>query len=209
MKRILLISVLLFSSLAGYSQAENLKIQQYYNRAMDKVFRKDYAGAIADFSEAIRLDSGFIEAYENRGVSKYYLGDFRGALEDYNKALEINPNDYNTCVRRGWAKFRMNDFTGAMADFNRAVEGDPYNPEYYNNRGELKYKLQDLTGALDDFNRVIDTWYSGRKSKSKAYFWRGLVKTDMGDKESACADLARSVKMGYIKASDVWKVICE
>ncbi len=72
-----------------------------------------------------------------------------------------------------------------------------------------KYYPGDFIGALDDFNRVIDSWYSGRKSKSKAYFRRGLVKIDMGDKECACADPGRSVKMGYVKASDVWKVICE
>lgn len=209
MKRVVSVISLFFISLAGFCQTENLKAQQYYNRAMDKVFRKDHKGAIYDFSEAVRLDSGFIEAYENRGVARYYLGDYAGAVEDYDRALEINPDDYNTCVRRGWARFRLNDLTGAVADFSRAVEGNPENPEYLIARGEVKYRLQDFKGAVDDFDRVIDAWYSGKKAKSEAYFWRGLVKVDTGDKNKGCADLARSAKMGYAKAVEVKKVYCE
>jgi tetratricopeptide (TPR) repeat protein len=209
MKRILFIIPMLFISLAGYCQTENLRAQQYYNRAMDKVFRKDHKGAIADFSEAIKLDSSFIEAYENRGVVKYFLEDFSGAIDDYNKALEINPDDYNTCVRRGWTRFRMRDFTGAMEDFDRAVEGNPDDPAYHNARGEVRYKLQDYDGAIADFNMVIDAWYSGKDQRREAFFWRGLVKIDTGMKDSGCLDLNKSAKMGYAKAAEVKKVYCE
>ena len=209
MKKVVFIISLSLIPMAGFCQTENLKAQQYYNRAMDKVFRKDHKGAIYDFSEAVKLDSGFIEAYENRGVSRYYLGDYAGAIEDYDKALEIDPDDFNTCVRRGWARFRMNDFSGAMADFNRAVEGDPDNADYYNARGELKYRLQDYNDAIADFDKVIYAWYNGRKVKSEAYFWRGLVKIDNGDREGGCADLTKSAVRGYSKADEVRKVACE
>lgn len=209
MNRILFVILLFFIFPEGYCQSENIRALQYYNRAMNKILRKDNRGAITDFTEAIRLDSGFIEAYENRGVTRYYLEDFSGALEDYDRALDINPDDYNTCIRRGWAKFRLNDFTGAMADFNRAIEGNPDNPDYYNTRGELKYRLQDYPGAIADFNKVIYAWYSGRKPRSEAYFWRGLVRIDIEDRHGGCADLDRSAKMGYTKAKEVRIVACE
>lgn len=209
MKFIILIVVFILSFSTCFSQTDNLKAQQYYNMAMDKVFRKDHRAAIADFDQALRNDSNFMEAYENRGVAKYYLSDYSGALADYSKALELDPDDYNTCVRRGWARFMLKDYSGALADFSRAVDGDPDNPEYYNTRGEVKYRLQDYSGSIADFDKVINSWYSGRKAKSEAYFWRGLARVESGDKNGACADLQRSARMGNKKAGEIRNAVCD
>ena len=196
-------------SVLVYSQTNNIKAEISYNKAMDKVLRKDYAGAIADFDEVIKLDSLFIEAWENRGVTKYYLHDYEGAIRDYDRALEINPYDGNTLVRRGWAKFDSRMHREAIADFTKAIESVSHDPRYYNARGEARYKLQDYAGAMADLNMVIDTWYSGKIAKSEAYFWRGMVKIDMGQKENGCIDLNKSAKLGYAKAVEVKKVYCE
>jgi serine/threonine protein kinase len=50
---------------------------------------KDYAHAIADFNEAIRLKPDFREAYNNRGFAKDMLGDSQGAAADRRYALEL------------------------------------------------------------------------------------------------------------------------
>jgi tetratricopeptide (TPR) repeat protein len=191
------------------SQTEKNEAMDYYHKAMDKVKIKDYTGAINNFNEAIKLDTGFLEAYENRGVTKYYLEDIEGAIEDYDKALKINPDDGNTYVRRGWAKFALKEFNEALADFTRAIDTGINDPLYHKVRGEVKYKLHDYTGAISDLNFVIDTWYSGKKLKSEAYFWRGLVKIDMGQKEIGCQDLKKAAKLGYEKAEEIKRVYCE
>jgi tetratricopeptide (TPR) repeat protein len=209
MKSIFFVISALFLSFSGYSQTENTKAQEYYDIAMNKVFKKDHKGAIAGFSEAIKRDSGFIQAYENRGVSKYLLQDYSGAIDDYDKALNINPWDYNTYVRRGWARFSLHDYTGAFADFNKAVDESPDDPQYYNSRGEAKYRLQDYKGAIADFNMVINRWYSGRDQKSIAYFWLGIVKFDMGLKVEGCDDLKKAWKLGNIKAYEAIKGYCQ
>ena len=46
------------------------------------IYLENYNLAIRDFTEAIRLDSGFVQAYENRGVAKYYLNDYSGAIDN-------------------------------------------------------------------------------------------------------------------------------
>ncbi len=209
MKPISCFLTLFFFSYSVYGQTDNIKAEKLYHLAMDKVFRKDYTGAIAGFTEAIKLDSVFIEAWENRGVTKYYLHDYEGAIKDYDMALEINTYDGNTYVRRGWAKFDLKMFGEAIVDFTKAIEKGSGDPGYYNTRGEAKYKLQDYVGAIADFNMVIDAWYGGKIPKSEAYFWRGLVRIDMGQKESGCIDLNKSAKLGYPKAFEVKKVYCE
>jgi tetratricopeptide (TPR) repeat protein len=196
-------------SLAGYSQTVDRKAMEYYNNGCDKVLKKNYTGAIADFSEAIKCDSGFIQAYENRGVAKFYLQDHKGAIADYNKALEINPNDYNTYGRRGWAKLNLRDCIGAIADFNKALEGNQDDAQYYNIRGQAKYQLQDYKGAIDDYNAVIKSRISGKYQKSEAFYWRGLVKIDMGQKESGCLDLREAGKLGYVKAFEAIMGYCQ
>jgi tetratricopeptide (TPR) repeat protein len=168
---------------------------------------KNFIGARVDFSEAIKRDPEFLQAYENRGVAKFYLHDYKGAIDDYNKALEINPDDYSTFGRRGWAKFSLHDCTGAIADFNKSLEGNEGDALLLNGRGQAKYQLQDYQGALDDFNVVIRSWASGRYQKSKAYYWRGLIKVEMGQKESGCLDLKKAGKLGYAMAEEVMEMI--
>lgn len=193
---------------SGYSQPDKNKALIYFNAGSEKVIKKNYHGAITDLSEAIRLDTGFIQAYENRGVAKYYLQDYNGAIADFTKALEINPVDYNTYGRRGWARFSLHDCNGAIADFTKAIEGNSDDTPYYNIRGQAKYYLQDYTGAIADFNKVIRCWACGKDQKGKAFFWRGLVKIEQGQKAGGCLDLDKAVKLGFAKASEVAGGFC-
>ena len=51
------------------------------------------AKAIADYTQAIRLDPKYIPAYANRGYVYYKLNDFERALADFDKILELDPNN--------------------------------------------------------------------------------------------------------------------
>lgn len=194
---------------AGYSQTDNKKAMEDFFSGIDNVFRKNYLGAIADFSWAIKRDSGFLQAYENRGVAKFYLQDYRGAIADYTRALEINPNDYNTFGRRGWAKFYLQDCQGAITDFTKAIEGSLDAPQYYNARGQAKYYLHDYEGAMTDFNSVIKSWSVEKNQRCKAFYWRALVKIRLGQKDSGCLDLNRACKLGYAEAFKISEIYCQ
>ncbi len=209
MKRILFIIEVLLISFAGYSQTKDKKAKEYYDNGCDKVFKKNYTGAIDDFSEAIKRDSGFIQAYENRGVAKFYLKDNRGAIADYTKALAINPNDYNTHGRRGWAEFYLQEYREAIADFTKAIEGTQNSVHYYNIRGQAQYYLQDYKKAIADFNRVIKSWSGEKNQKSIAFYWRGLAKIDSGQKDSGCLDLSKAADLGHLEANEAIQKYCK
>jgi len=52
----------------------------------------DHAGAIEDYSQAIRLEPT-TAAYNNRGVAYTQVRSWEGAVEDFEKALELDPNN--------------------------------------------------------------------------------------------------------------------
>lgn len=180
----------------------------YYNHGVYLVGKKQFAGAVANFTEAIRRDSLFLQAYENRGVARYYMNDPVGAIVDYDKALKINPDDYSTYGRRGWAKYHLQQYSESISDFDIAIAGKRDNAGYYVIRGQAKFKIQDYDGAIQDFNRVVKSWNATRDHKRKALFWRAMVKIETGHKESACIDFGESMRLGYKMAGELAEIYC-
>ena len=51
---------------------------------------KHFAGAIADFDNAIRLDPNYVNAYQNRAAARSGLGDKAGSDADLEKSREFS-----------------------------------------------------------------------------------------------------------------------
>jgi len=208
MKRLFLSALTVCISLPVISQTHDYRAKRLFLRGTEFIYLENYKVAVRDFSEAIKLDSGFVEAYENRGVAKYYLNDYSGAIEDFNKALELSPYDYETYGRRGWSWFGMKKYDEALSDFTKALNGVTDEAKYYLIRGQTKYHLRDYRGALTDFEQVTKSMYSTKIQKSRAYYWMGMTKIDTGQKESGCRDLKEARKLGLEEADFILKVNC-
>jgi len=85
----------------------------YMYLGKEKLASGDCQGAIADFTDAIRLDPDFAPAYSNRGLAKSELGDNEGAITDYNQAIHL------TYYYRGNAKSELGDEQGVIADYDQ------------------------------------------------------------------------------------------
>jgi tetratricopeptide (TPR) repeat protein len=86
--------ILLFSGCAstGGAYGTSSSASFFFNRGSTLLDRQEYESAIADFTEAIRLDPNNAAAYNNRGVAYYYKGDIDKAIAGYEAALRIDPN---------------------------------------------------------------------------------------------------------------------
>jgi tetratricopeptide (TPR) repeat protein len=63
------------------------------NRGLAHRKRDELNEAVADYSQAIRLDPKYVPAYANRGYVFYMLKDYDSALVDFDKILELDPQN--------------------------------------------------------------------------------------------------------------------
>ena len=113
----------------------------YANRCFARCRKGDFAGAIADCDQAIRITPRLVEAYLNRGIARAMVGDDTAALIDLNGALEIDPHLVEALVGRGSLRKDLGDIDGALSDLNRALALDQRSAAAYLFRG---YALQSL-----------------------------------------------------------------
>ena len=138
--------------------------------------KKQLDQAIAEFSEAIRLQPDYALAYSNRGVAKSRQGRYDAAIADYNQALRLIPNYALAYCNRGFAWYWKGQYDLAIADFNQAVRINPKYYHAYNGRGLSWMGKQMYDAAIDDFNEVLrlkPDYTLAAGNRSKAYAKRG------------------------------------
>src|SRR4051794_23795637 len=83
--------VLLLPAL-GCSSREQ-RSEEAFDRGNAAADRKDYDTAIAEFTEAIRLDPQAEGAYHNRANAYADKGEYARAVADYNEAIRLAPDE--------------------------------------------------------------------------------------------------------------------
>ena len=68
------------------SQTKNGAVD-WWKSANTKLERADYQGAIADYTEAIKLKPDDASAYIGRGGAKGFLADYKGAIADFTEEI--------------------------------------------------------------------------------------------------------------------------
>ena len=86
----------------------------HHERGLAYRSKGDFDRAIADYSEAIRLDPKLAAAYNNRGNAYKNKGDFDRAIADLSEAIRLDPKLASAYNDRGNAY-------GARGNIGRAI----------------------------------------------------------------------------------------
>ncbi|WP_455207922.1 tetratricopeptide repeat protein [Kaarinaea lacus] len=76
-----------------------------------------YSEAVADFTNAINLNSGYVTAYINRANANAKLEQYKAAYQDFATAQKLSPNNPAIYAIRGSLNFLLGRFADAVADY--------------------------------------------------------------------------------------------
>ena len=97
--------------------------EDLFNSGLAKSEAGDLEGAIADYTEAIRLNPNYAKAHNKRGIIHgRNLRDYPAAKADFDRAIEINPNYGDAYYNRARVREFLEDKDGAIADYQKAAE---------------------------------------------------------------------------------------
>ena len=129
----------------------------------------------------------------------YIQSDFDNhqlAIEYYTEAIRLNPNNFHAFFSRAYSKNQIQDIAGAWDDLNRVLEIDPNIGVALYNRGIVNAKLGHKFSSIRDYSRAsMECWIE------KAYAARGILKSNIGDINGACADWQKASENDNEKAT--------
>ena len=160
---------------------------------------KDFAGAVADFDRAIRLDPMNADLYVRRAKMTERLGRLDDALRDLKFALDIKPDAKRTWMYLGDIYRTAGNAKLSQSCYEKAIALDP---EYDDALARLAFALSAL-GRRDEAREKMDVAVSIAKLNPQR-FW--MQKADMlaswGQTEEAvaCCEKARALDPKYAAA---------
>ena len=79
--------------------------EAYCYRAAAFIEKEDYAKAIDDCTEAIRLDPKSADAYTYRGIAHGRKGEYAKSIADWDEVIRLQPNSAHGYVGRSYAPY--------------------------------------------------------------------------------------------------------
>lgn len=151
---------------------------------------KDYARALSDMNEAIRLQPRYAGYFINRAFLRYNLDDYFGAMSDYDYALELDPLNSMALYNRALLRAEVHDYNKAIEDLTKVLTLRPNDYRALYNRAVIYREIGEYNQAISDIDRVLEAF----PDLAAAYFLRFDIKQSMGDR-SAQRDYDRSLAL--------------
>jgi tetratricopeptide (TPR) repeat protein len=132
--------------------------QELYNLGLDKARQGDFAGAIKEFSRAIKINPDFADAYYKRAITRFDFGDLEGAVEDYNQVLQMNPNWIEAYCGRGLARLALGNMQAAIDDATECLRLNPNHAPAYSLRGTACQRLGTAQAAIANLKKAAELY---------------------------------------------------
>jgi len=128
----------------------------YVASGLAKFHQGNLDGAIADYTQALELNSSYLGAYNNRGMARSAQGNFDGAIADYSTAIKMKPAYVEAYFNRGTAEFLQGNFDAAIADFSKTLELKPDQQAACFHRAMAREGQGNYEGARADYAKALE-----------------------------------------------------
>ena len=153
--------------------------------------KKDYDRAIADYSEAIKLEPGSAFRYSDRAGVYAERKDYDRAIADHSEAIKLDPKSAVMYSNRGNSHYERKNFDQAIADYSEGIKLSPKEAAMYLRRGNTYFEKKDYDRAIVDFSEAIKL----DPKFTLAYNNRGTVFYFKKDYDRAIADYDEALKL--------------
>lgn len=184
---------------------ENAKAQAFADKGLAAYLAGDFATAVSEFSELLKLKPADARVYYNRGNAYYRMRDLERALADFSETLKIAPDMYLALMNRGNIYSQFKRYEEAIADYGKAITLKPDQFLIYFNRGIAFGRLGAYAKALIDFTQAIRL----NPKDALSYSSRGDILYRQRDFEQARTDYLKAVELdsSLTHAADRLRVI--
>lgn len=127
----------------------------YSNRGAYFMKKGEYARALYDFNQAIRVNPYMAEAYVNRGSVYSQFGQLDRSLAENQKAMRLRPFMYQPEVNIALIYSRQGRYKEALSILHSALEKNPMSPELYANRASVYVQLKKYAAAEVELRKSL------------------------------------------------------
>jgi tetratricopeptide (TPR) repeat protein len=175
------------------AETRSYRVAALTGRGKLRADKKDWPGAVADYTEALRLapDAKLRVA---RGDAYRQLSKFEEAAKDYSEALKAG-SSYAASFGRATALRLLGQFEEAGKDYDDAIKADSEAVEAYFGRALARRSQGRQTAALADLDEVL----TRQPRFGEAYYHRGLVHHAKRSDDKAEADYTAALSHGFRK----------
>jgi tetratricopeptide (TPR) repeat protein len=118
--------------------------------------KKDWNGAIANFTKAANADPSFDMPFKGRSIAYSQRGDYDRALSDCDQALRLNATDAEVRALRGTIYYNKGDYSKAVTEYTYAIRINPKNAQMYFTRGNIYCQTGDYSRGRADFMKALE-----------------------------------------------------
>ena len=154
-----------------------------YRADIHNLLGKDYWAAIADATEAVRLNPNDGTAYSHRARAYTQLKNYRTAREDYQQSIKVGFATSAVYKSLGFVENQLKNYDQAAIHTRKAIELDPKNEEAKKNlviilasQEEQRKSGATLFGdddALDRWMKVLDDLEAEKNAEAQTLFDKG------------------------------------
>ena len=139
--------------------------------------KNEFAKAVADYSEAIKLKPS-PHYWHERGYVYLMLGDHQKAIDDHSLAIERHDNDAGQRMRRGASYQALGQLDKAEADYSKAIDLNPNYWEHWAVRPQLYAGQGQWEKAENDLDNAIKTCAVNKPYEKNSLAWAISTQVD-------------------------------
>jgi len=185
------------AAIAQYSAAlrkplgNQQKALVFTNRGHAYNAKRQFLEAIADHTEAIRLNRHLSYPFSARGYAYLELGELEKAFDDLTESIRLDPNSDYAYYNRGLLLKRRGQFAEALMDFDEAVRCSPERADRLVTRALCYLAMNDTNRALASFDGAIAT----EPSNALGYVARSHFYARNGDADKQQHDYQQALSL--------------